>query len=97
MKKNTRNNRHTPRNPEKPDDSLKILNLGLCLEASCGDQSPEEDHYHGLAYTTNTSDPELIDRALKTLRGIGFTGSVEVEHISQNEWKKRAAGYSDWL
>ena len=97
MKKNTPKYRQTPRNPETPDDSLKILNLGLCLETSCADKNPEEDHYHGLAYTTNTSDPELINKALETLRRIGFTGSVEVEHISQSEFRKRAAGYSDWL
>ena len=97
MSKNTRYNRQTPRNPESPDDSLKILNLGLCLETSCADKNAEEDHYHGLAYTTNTSDPDLISKALKTLRGIGFTGSVEVEHISLNEWQKRASGQEDWL
>ena len=97
MKKNTPKYRQTPRNPEIPDDSLKILNLGICLEPFCADQVSEEAHYHGLAYTTNTSDPELINKALETLRRIGFTGSVEVEHISFDEWQKRAAGYSDWL
>ena len=97
MKKNTRPNRQSGRNKSLPDDSLKILNLGVCHEPKCPDQDPTEDHYHGLAYTKGFADLETIARAEKTLRAIGFTGTVEVEHISRNEFLKRAAGQSDWL
>ena len=97
MKNNNRSNRQTPRNPQEPDDSLKILNLGLCIETSCRDQEPNQDHYHGLAYSKGYSTPELIAQAEKSLRAIGFSGSLEIEYISLPEWKKRASGHGEWL
>ena len=97
MKKNTRSHRQTPRNPKEPDQSLKILNLGQCLDHLCTHYAPDTDHYHGLAYTRGFSDLETIAKAEKTLRAIGFVGAVEVEHITLDEWRKRSAGYSDWL
>ena len=97
MAKTSKPGRQSPRNPREPDDSLKILNLGECFDLACSHYDPKYPHYHGLAYTKKQSTPELISQAEKTLRAIGFEGSLEVEKISLDEWKKRAAGQSDWL
>lgn len=97
MAKDTRKHRHNSRNQRVPDDSLKILNLGVCLDRSCPHFDHNADHYHGLAYTKGLSNIETVAKAEKILRSIGFEGELEVEYISTEEFNKRANGYGSWL
>ena len=97
MAKHNRNNRQTPRNPLAPNSSLRILNLGECFDTRCPHYNFSESHYHGLAYTKGKPTPDTIKQAEKVLRGVGFKGELEVEVISTLEFKKRAAGYGEWL
>lgn len=97
MKKDTPKYRQSPRNLGDPDNSLKILNLGVCLERACFYFDSKADHYHGLAYTKGLSSIETVAKAEKVLRSIGFEGQLEVETISNAEFKKRASGKGSWL
>lgn len=96
MAKNTPKHRQTPRNPHEPDDSLKILNLGACLDRACLHFNSSNKHYHGLAYTKKMPTLELVAKAEKTLRAIGFEGVLEVESMPLSEWRKRSSS-GDWL
>lgn len=97
MAKDTPKYRQSPRNLRDPDNSLKILNLGVCLDRACSYFDLNADHYHGLAYTKGLSSIETVAKAEKILRSIGFEGQLEVETISNAEFKKRASGYGSWL
>ena len=96
MAKDTPKHRQSPRYLKEPDDSLKILNLGACLDRSCSYFDFNAVHYHGLAYTKKMPTLELVAKAEKTLRAIGFEGVVEVESMPLSEWKKRSSS-GDWL
>ena len=97
MAKDTPKYRQSPRNLRDPDNSLKILNLGVCLDRACSYFDLKADHFHGLAYTKGLSSIETVAKAEKVLRSIGFEGQLEVETISNAEFKKRASGNGSWL
>ena len=96
MDKDTPKYRESPRYLKEPDDSLKILNLGVCLSHACLHHNSKTEHYHGLAYTKRLPTLEIVAEAEKTLRAIGFEGVVEVESMPLAEWKKRSFS-GDWL
>jgi len=96
MYKDTPKDRQTPRNLGIPDDSIKILNLGACLDRSCIYFDSQIPHHHALAYTKQFPTLELIAKTEKTLRGVGFQGDLEVQVMTMAEWKKRSSS-GDWL